>query len=111
MLDEVDNEEEYVVDDVEKEEEERRERRSVELQELRLRMTRQREISMVDTRWEVFFGNYLLTNFFFRRYAVPPLGSRRWLLRAGETDLVSFLKWQACQLNGVEWFRWLQSLL
>ena len=42
------------MDDVDKEEEERRERRSVELQELRLRMTRQREISMVDTRWESF---------------------------------------------------------
>ena len=91
VLDDVDNQEEYVVDDVDKEEEERRERRSVELQELRLRMARQREISMVDTRWQSSFGNYLLVNFFFfRRYAVPPLGSRRWLLRAGETDLVSF---------------------
>ena len=64
VLDDVDNQEEYVVDDVDKEEEERRERRSVELQELRLRMTRQREISMVDTRWQSFFGNYLLINFF-----------------------------------------------
>ena len=44
------------MDDVDKEEEERRERRSVEMQELRLRMTRQREISMVDTRWKAFFG-------------------------------------------------------
>ena len=54
VLDDVVDQDEYVVDDVDKEEEERRERRSIELQELRLRMTRQREISMVDTRWESF---------------------------------------------------------
>ena len=65
VLDDVDDQEEYVVDDVDKEEEERRERRSVELQELRLRMTRQREISMVDTRWESFFGNYFVVDIFF----------------------------------------------
>ena len=49
--------------------------------------------------------------FFFRRYAVPPLGSRRWLLRAGETDLVSFLKWQPCQLGEHKWCTQLQLLL
>ena len=63
VLDDVVDQDEYVVDDVDKEEEERRERRSVELQELRLRMTRQREISMVDTRWEAFFGNNFVGQF------------------------------------------------
>ena len=64
------------MDDVDKEEEERRERRSVELQELRLRMTRQREISMVDTRWESFFGNYLLTNFFLPQICSSTIGKQ-----------------------------------
>ena len=39
-----------VVDNDDKEEEERRERRSFEMQELRSRMVRQRQVSMVDTR-------------------------------------------------------------
>ena len=76
VLDDVDDQEEYVVDDVDKEEEERRERRSVELQELRLRMTRQREISMVDTRWEYFFGNFLLINFFLPQICSSTIGKQ-----------------------------------
>ena len=76
VLDDVDNQEEYVVDDVDKEEEERRERRSIELQELRLRMTRQREISMVDTRWESFFGNYLLIDFLFPQICSSTIGKQ-----------------------------------
>ena len=76
VLDDVDNEEEYVVDDVDKEEEERRERRSVEMQELRLRMTRQREISMVDTRWESFFGNYLLIDFLLPQICSSTIGKQ-----------------------------------
>ena len=83
VLDDVDNQEEYVVDDVDKEEEERRERRSVELQELRLRMTRQREISMVDTRWQSFFGIICWSIFFLPQICSSTIGKQEVASKSG----------------------------